>query len=92
MQKLILLPCVMLLAAVSAAPSNAAPQAVSNQFASAEAQRASAAGGGDKANSPVPAEEKKICKDLPSSYTRMTEKVCLTKTQWRQVQEEAERQ
>ena len=35
------------------------------------------------------AEEKKICKQLPSSYTRSTKRVCLTKAEWEQVGNES---
>jgi len=86
MRKLILLPCVALLTA--AAPSTAAPPAVSNQVAPSDSQVA--VGGGAKADPRAP--DKKICKELPSSFTRMTEKVCLTKDQWKRVEEEVERQ
>ena len=34
---------------------------------------------------PAPAVEKKICKQLPSSYSRMTKRTCLTADQWKQV-------
>jgi len=81
MRKLILLPCVALLTA-------AAPPAVSNQVAPSDSQVA--VGGGAKADPRAP--DKKICKELPSSFTRMTEKVCLTKDQWKRVEEEVERQ
>jgi hypothetical protein len=37
-----------------------------------------------------PVAEKKICRQLPSSYSRMTERVCLTAKEWEQV--EADRQ
>ena len=83
MSKLIL--CVALLTA--AAPAVAAPP-IANQVASAEPGREIELGGGAKAVAPQV--EKKLCKNLPSSYTRMTERVCLTRQQWEQVQREVE--
>ena len=32
--------------------------------------------------------EKKICKQLPSSYTRHSNKVCMTAEQWKKVEQE----
>ncbi|MFL6763233.1 MAG: hypothetical protein ACJ8FB_11845 [Sphingomicrobium sp.] len=86
MRKLILLPCVALLTA--AAPAIAAPPAISNQVAPADSQVA--VGGGTQTD--TRAANKKICKELPSSFTRMTEKVCFTREQWKRVEEEAARQ
>lgn len=34
-------------------------------------------------------QEKKICKQLPSSSSRLPQRVCLTKRQWLQVEQEA---
>lgn len=34
--------------------------------------------------------EKKICRQLPSSYSRMTERVCLTAKQWEQVERDSQ--
>ena len=33
-------------------------------------------------------EEKKICKQLPSSSSRLPQRACLTRKQWKQVEEE----
>jgi len=85
MRKLILIPCVALLTA--AAPADAARPVVASQAApSAEAQQPVALAGG-KATQAV--DDKKVCKNLPSSYTRMTERVCLTKEQWKQVDDQS---
>ena len=35
--------------------------------------------------------EKKICKQLPSSTSRLPQRACLTAKQWKQVQDEVER-
>jgi hypothetical protein len=86
MCKLIVLPCVVLFSVV-AAPVSAAPQ-IANQVAPSTSQQSATLSGGSAAA----VADKKICKELPSSYTRMTERVCLTKRQWQQVHEEAERQ
>ena len=32
---------------------------------------------------------KKVCKRIPSSYSNMSKRVCLTEQQWQQVEEEA---
>ena len=42
----------------------------------------------DETTAPAPA-EKKICKRLATSGTRMAERVCLTKQQWEKVEQEA---
>jgi hypothetical protein len=39
---------------------------------------------------PAAAPEKKICKQLPSSYSRMTKRTCLTEKEWKQVEAEAQ--
>ena len=36
------------------------------------------------------AAEKKICKQLPSSSSRLPKRTCLTAKQWKQVEEEAQ--
>jgi hypothetical protein len=83
MRKLILLPCVALL--TTAAPAVAAEPQVSQQIAPSEPQKAVVLSGGKKA---ATTEEKKICKELPSTGTRLTERACLTEKQWKQVEEE----
>ena len=83
MRKLILLPCVALLTA--AAPASAQPQ-VTQQIAPSDAQKAVALSGGEKqATAP---EEKKICKQLPSTGSRLPNRACLTEKQWKQVEED----
>jgi hypothetical protein len=39
---------------------------------------------------PAAVQEKKICKQLPSSYSRRTTRTCLTASEWKQVEAEAE--
>ena len=35
---------------------------------------------------PAAVQEKKICKHLPSSFSRMTQRACLTASEWKQVE------
>ena len=80
MLKLSLLPlCFMLLAAAPA-----------NDVSAADAKQDAQSGGSQAAVSPAakpaaPA-EKKICKNLPSSYSHMSDRVCLTPSEWKQVE------
>ena len=84
MRKLILLPCVALLTA--AAPANAAP-AVTQQIAPTDNQQAATlAGGGGKAGQA--AEEKKICKQLATTGSRLPKRACLTAKEWKAVDED----
>lgn len=83
MRMLILLPCIALLTA--AAPGFAEPQ-VAQQIAPSDAQKAVALSGGEK--SAAATEEKKICKQLPTSGSRLPNRACLTEKQWKQVEED----
>ena len=68
-------------AAFVAAPADAQTQpsqadaAANNAVAAVDAGSAKAA--------------KKVCKRLPSSYSNMSNRVCLTEQQWQQIEEEA---
>ena len=67
-------------AALIAAPATARTQpstadATNNAVASTDQASAKAA--------------KKVCKRIPSSYSNMSKRVCLTEQQWQQVEEEA---
>ena len=85
MRKFILLPTVALLTA--AAPANSAPPQVASQAAApTDSQQPITLNGGKAAPQ---AGEQKVCKYLPSSYTRMTKRTCLTKEEWKQVEREA---
>jgi hypothetical protein len=83
MGKFILLPCVALLTA--AAPADSAPPAVANQIAPSEAQQAVTLSGGRGA---AAGEEKKICKQLDTTGSRLPRRACLTAKEWKQLQEE----
>ena len=67
---------------VAAATQVAAPKSVD------VGRAASPEGAGAKA---ATAEEKKLCRHLPSSSSRLTNRVCLTAKEWKQVEAEVER-
>lgn len=75
--------CLALLSsAASAAPANSAPAPRQMAEATQAGPRATAA---ETAAAPA---EKKICKLLPSSYSHRSDRVCLTKEQWKQVDDQ----
>ena len=82
MSKLILLPCVALL--IAASPAASAPAPIAKQVAPSDQQVVTLSGG--KATQSV--EEKKICKQLPSSTSRLPNRACLTAKEWKQVEDE----
>jgi hypothetical protein len=88
MRKLIItLSSIAMLATAAAAPAaapNAAGAAVGNQIVASETPVQPVSGG--KA---LPAEPAKQCRQLPSSYSRLPQRVCLTKEQWAKVDEES---
>ncbi|HEV2596180.1 MAG TPA: hypothetical protein VGU01_13370 [Sphingomicrobium sp.] len=90
MRKLIYLPSLALLAA--AAPVSSNPPPVTSQIAPADVQPAVnlPTGGGATARS-VAAEDKKICRQLPSSNSRLPNRACLTAKEWRQVEDDLSR-
>ncbi len=75
---------------LASAPASAMPQQIGNQAAPAAGEQVIASGsGGPSANARAQAApEKKVCKLLPSSYSHMNQRVCLTAKQWDQVQRE----
>jgi len=82
MRKLLILPCVALLTA--AAP----PPAITNQVAPSDGQSAVGLSGGGGTAVQAP-EERKICRQLPSSNSRLPNRACLTAKQWQQVEDDA---
>jgi hypothetical protein len=83
MRSLKLLTCVSLLAAGAAA--NATPP-IANQVAPVDPdQTVNLVSGGGKT---AVVQEKKICRQLPSSSSRLPDRVCLTDKQWRQVEDD----
>jgi hypothetical protein len=79
---------------IAAAPSAAAPQSSGNH--SAPAVGGQAVANGSEAIAPVAggraetSADKKICRQLPSSYSRMTQRVCLTAGEWAQVERDSQ--
>lgn len=63
----------------------AAPAAARTQPSTADAAN-NATVSADQASAKA---AKKICKRVPSSYSNMSKRVCLTEQQWQQVEEEA---
>jgi hypothetical protein len=84
MGKLILLPCIALLTAAS--PAASAPPAVANSVASPDGQSVTLSGG----RTAPAAEEKKICRQLDTTGSRVPRRACLTEKEWRQLQQELE--
>lgn len=83
MRKPILLPLAAFLTA--AAPAATAAPAVSEQVAPSDAQQAVALSGGKDDAS---AQEKRVCKLLPTSGTRLAKRACLTAKEWKQLEAE----
>jgi hypothetical protein len=87
MRKLTLLPCVALLAA--AAPGSSNPPPVASQIASPDPQQAvGVPTGGGASGKSVGTEDKKICKQLPTTGSRLPNRACLTQREWKQVEED----
>ena len=84
MNKLILLPCLVLL--VAGAPAASAPASVASDIAPSEAQQAVGLSGGGK--NVQPAEEKKICRQLETTGSRLPRRACLTEREWKKLQSE----
>lgn len=86
MRKLMYLPSVALLAA--AAPASSTPPPVTNQIAPLDGQQVRVpTGGGSPSGSPV-SEDRKICRQLPSSSSRLPNRACLTAKEWKQVEDD----
>jgi hypothetical protein len=85
MRNLMFLPCAALLTA--AAPAASAPPAVASQIAPSDTQQAMGPSGGGAAPR---AEDKKICKQLETSGSRLPRRACLTQKEWKQVDAELE--
>jgi hypothetical protein len=72
-----------MIAAILTAPLATAAQATTTDSAATNSVTA------DSPKAPAAA-EKKICKQLPSSSSRLPKRACFTKEQWRQIEEEAQ--
>jgi hypothetical protein len=66
--------------AMAAVTTTSAATATANQVAVPDSQAAASV-------VKAPPAEKKICKQLPSSYSRMTQRACLTAKDWKQVED-----
>lgn len=75
---------------LASAPLSALPQQIGNQAAPAAGDQvvANGSGGPSATAQPQATPEKKVCKLLPSSYSHMNQRVCLTAKQWEQVERE----
>ena len=75
---------------VSAALATTPVAAATQVAAPKSANVGKAATQDDASGKALAAAEKKICKQLPSSSSRMTKRACLTKDEWKQVEKEAQ--
>jgi hypothetical protein len=71
-----------------AASAETAPSATASLANNVAATAQVPDGNSNAAQAPVA--EKKICKQLPSSYSRMTKRTCLTEKEWKQVEQESQ--
>ncbi|HEX8838849.1 MAG TPA: hypothetical protein VF750_00100 [Sphingomicrobium sp.] len=90
MRSYMLLPCFALLAA--AAPASTNPPPVASQIAQAPdlPTTTTAAGGGAAAKTVAP-QDKKICKQLETTGSRLPRRACLTAKEWKQVEDDLSR-
>ena len=90
MRSFMFLPCFALLAAAAPAATN--PPPVTSQVApSTDVQAATSAAGGGAAAKAVASQDKKICKQLPTSGSRLPNRACLTAKEWKQVEDDLSR-
>ena len=86
---MLIVPAAMLISPVAASAQQRAPSAVTqvaeNTVASAPEAPSAASAVAPPAAAPVA--EKKVCKMLPSSYSHMNTRACLTAKEWKQVQD-----
>ena len=74
----------LLVSGLAMQPAFAEPQPVNEVVA----KDSTAGGEPAAAPKPRPAAEKKVCRRIESSYSHMSEKICLTKKEWAQVDAE----
>jgi hypothetical protein len=74
---------------LASAAASAMPQQIGNQAAPAAGDQVIANGSGGPSAQPA-TPEKKVCKLLPSSYSHMNQRVCLTAKQWEQVERDTQ--
>jgi hypothetical protein len=86
-----LLGSLVAVATIAAAPSAAPAEIASNEVAPAATAAnpsASPSASADTAAKPAPDAQKKVCKLLATSGTHLADRVCLTKSEWKQVEDE----
>lgn len=89
-----ILCCSLSIATIAAAPAAASSDPTGNHAAPAIGSQVVA--NGSEAIAPLagdtaqPSAEKRICRQLPSSYSRMTQRTCLTAKQWEQVERDSQ--
>jgi hypothetical protein len=54
------------------------------------ASASASSAGGSAQSAPAAANEKKICKNLPATGTRLLKRACLTKEQWTEIERNAD--
>ena len=86
MRKLSFLPCVTLL--IAATPGNSAPPNVASQASPSDSQLVVNLSGGQAPAASQNYQDKKVCRQLPSSTSRLPNRVCLTEKEWKQVEDE----
>jgi hypothetical protein len=84
--RITLIGCLLVAAAASPAMSAERAETVTNELASA-GENSSAVS--ETAAKPAPEADKKICKRLEASYSYASDRVCLTKDEWKKVEEQA---
>ena len=90
MRSYMLLPCFALLAAAAPASTNQPP--VASQLAQGtDLQATSTRAGGGAAITTVAPQEKKICRQLETTGSRLPNRACLTAKEWKQVEDELSR-
>ncbi|HZU50822.1 MAG TPA: hypothetical protein VE968_02985 [Sphingomicrobium sp.] len=87
MHRMMLLPFAALI--VTATPGSSNPPSIARQIAPAdEQQQGNPSAGGGAAPGAVSLQDKKICRQLPSSYSRLRNRACLTAKEWRMVEDD----
>jgi len=87
MRSFMLLPCFALL--IAAAPASSNPPPVSSQVSpGTELQAVAPPTGGGAGSKAVAQEDKKICKQLETTGSRLPRRACLTANEWKQVEED----
>ena len=75
---------------IAAASLFVSPIAASATTAASQSTNASTQPAASNINTAAATGEKKICKQLPSSSSRLPQRVCLTEKQWKQVDADSE--